>query len=217
VKIVAAVPAYDGKICVETVRSLLNEQSVAQLMGYELRVMFLPGTSLITMARNQLCADFLATDAERLVFIDADIAWEGGSLIRLAMHPVDVVGGAYRLKQAKEAYPIQWLAKDELWANELGLLEVAGLPTGFLAISRAALERLTEAYPDRAYQHMGCKAHAFFTAPFKDGRLWGEDAAFCADWREIGGQVWLDPEIPLTHVGGLSAFPGHVGNWLRNR
>lgn len=216
-KLFVAIPAYDGKVGVETVRALLNEQGAAGLLGVTLQVGFLPGTSLITMARNQLCADFRASDCDRMVFIDADVSWEPGALLKLAAHPVDVVGGAYRYKRAAEDYPVRWIA-GELWADpETGLLEVAAVPGGFLAISRAALDKLEAQHPNRAYTHEGRAFHGFFHAPIGDGCIWGEDTAFCNDWREAGGKVWLDPELTLTHSGGVNNYQGHIGDWLRRR
>lgn len=218
-KVHVAVPAYDGKVCVETARALLNEQTAALVAGIELEVSFAPGCSLITAARNQIVAGFLNTDADRLVFIDSDVSWEPGELLKLASHPVDFVGGAYRYKQEPEAYPVGWITeRAELIADpETGLLEVDTLPAGFLALNRAVFERLHEAFPGRDYEHFGQTFTAYFHAPYRDGRLYGEDAAFCADWRAIGGEVWLDPELSLTHVGGVNRYAGHIGDWLRNR
>ena len=217
-KVFVAIPAYDGKVGVETVRALLNEQGAAVLLGVELQVALLPGCSLITMARNQMVADFRASDCDRMVFVDSDVSWEPGALIKLAQHPVDIVGGAYRYKKTQEDYPVRWLPKAELWADpDTGLLEVESVPGGFLAISRAALDKLEAAHPDRAYSHEGQQFHGFFHAPVGNGRIWGEDTAFCNDWREIGGQVWLDPNLTLTHVGGNPAFPGNIGAWLKSR
>lgn len=217
-KIFVAIPVHDGRVGVETVRALLNERGAAALLGLDLQVALLPGCSLITLARNQLAADFLASACDRLMFVDGDVAWEPGDLIKTAMRPVDVVGGAYRYKKPEEGYPVQWLDRAELWDDPLtGLLEVASVPGGFLAISRAALERLREAHPDRAYVHEGQAFHAFFHAPVKDGVIWGEDTAFCADWRALGGQVWLDPYLMLSHVGGHSVFSGCISTWLRSR
>ncbi len=217
-KLFVAIPAYDGKVTCETARALLDEQSAATLAGFELSIAFLPGCSLITHARNQLVRDFLATDADKLVFVDADVAWDVGSLLRLAKHPVDFVGGAYRYKSQDESYPVAWSEGAELWADPAtGLLQVDSLPGGFLCLTRAVFERLAEARPDRAYSQYGHDYHGFFHAPIQDGKMYGEDAAFCADWRSIDGQVWLDPELHLTHVGGVNTYPGHIGNWLRNR
>jgi len=217
-RLFVAIPAYDGKVGIETVRSLLNEQRAAALLDIELQVGLLPGCSLITMGRNQLVADFLASDCDRLVFVDADVSWNPGELLKLASHPVDVVGGAYRYKKPAEDYPIRWLERDELWADpETGLLEVDSVPGGFLAISRKAFEVLREAHPGRAYEHEGRAFHGYFHAPVEAGRIWGEDTAFCNDWRKAGGQVWLDPELHLTRTGGLQQFAGCVGDWLRSR
>lgn len=217
-RILAGLPCYDGKVGVETVRALLHEQSAAAAMDCELRVALLPGCSLITHARNQIVRDFLVSDADRLVFIDADVSWDVGSVLRLAHHPKDVVGGAYRFKTEPESYPVSWLDKPDLWADpETGLLDVAGLPGGFLALSRDCFAKLREAFPDRAYSHGGHDFHGYFHAPITNGRMYGEDSAFCEDWRAIGGQVWLDPTLRLTHSGGVNAYAGTIGDWLKAR
>lgn len=215
-RIFVAIPCHDAKVGIETVRGLLNEQVAALAAGDELQVAFLPGCSLITFGRNQLAGDFLNTEADRLVFVDSDVSWEPGSLVKIAHHPADVVGGAYRYKSDTEGYPVSWI-EGELWSDEHGLIEVGSMPTGFLAINRSVFDRLKEAHPERGYEHQGHKAHAFFHAPFKDGIMYGEDAAFCADWRAAGGKVFLDPELALTHSDGNRAYVGHIGNWLRAR
>lgn len=212
-----AVPAYSGAVSVETVRALLNEQCLAQSAGVEFRAVFLPRCSLTTMARNQMVQDFLESDAEKLIFVDDDVSWEPGSIIQLASHKVDFVGGAYRLKDAVEAYPVEWVIPNaELWAQD-GLLEVGHVPGGFMCLSRDVFTKFREAHPGREYTHHDFSGYAYFTAPFRDGRLYGEDTAFCADWRAAGEKVWLDPELSLTHHDGRQAYPGHIGNWLKSR
>ena len=217
-KLFVGVPAYDRRITVETARALLEEQGAAALAGRRarlaLQIAFAPGSSLVTTARDILARDFLATEAERLIFVDSDVAWEAGQLLALARHDVDIVGGAYRLKQESEAYPVEWLDRPLLRADPLtGLLEVSALPGGFLSISRNVFERLRAAHPERAYTHQGEALHAFFHCPYGGG----EDGAFCADWRAAGGQIFLDPELTLTHVDGGRRFTGCIGDWLRRR
>lgn len=212
-KLLVAVPAYDGRITIETARSLCNEQVMAALSGVDMSIQFVPGGSLVTTVRDRIACDFLASEADRLVFIDSDVSWELGDLLKLARHPVDFVGGCYRYKQEPEGYPVVFLDKPELWADpETGLLEVAALPAGFLALSRSVFERLREAFPARSYKHFDKELHGFFHAPPGGG----EDGAFCNEWRSIGGQVWLDPELTLTHTGGNPDFTGNIGRWLRN-
>tara|TARA_R110000822_G_scaffold27790_2_gene82659 strand:+ start:3528 stop:4181 length:654 start_codon:yes stop_codon:yes gene_type:complete len=213
-KVLVCIPAYDRKLSVETACSLLKEQGAATLAGVDMHVIVAPGSSLITQARNQLASEFLASDADRMVFIDADVAWEVGSLLKIASHKVDFCGGAYRYKSDDEGYPVGWLEGTELWADpDTGLLEVGMLPGGFLSLSRAVFKELTEAHTDRAYAFHGKQFQAFFHCPPGDG----EDGAFCRDWRDLGGKVWLDPELTLTHVEGGRSYTGHIGNWLKNR
>lgn len=213
-KIYVAVPAYDGRITIETARSLCNEQVVAALAGVEMSIQFVPGGSLVTTVRDRVAADFLASDSDRLVFIDSDVSWETGALIKLANYPVEFVGGCYRYKQEPEGYPVMFLDKPELWADpQTGLLAVAAVPAGFLALSRSVFERLKEAFPNRTYKHFEREMHAYFHAPPGGG----EDGALCAEWIAVGGTVWLDPTPTLTHTGGNPDFTGNIGQWLRNR
>lgn len=211
-KLYVAVPAYEGKVTIETARSLLDEQVAATLQGVDMSIQFVPGGSLVTTVRDRIASDFLKSGADKLVFIDADVSWELGDLIRLASHSVDFVGGCYRYKQEPEGYPIQFLDKEELWADpETGLLEVAALPAGFLCISRAVFEQLETTFPLRKYEHQGHAMHGFFWAPPGGG----EDGMFCNEWRSIGGKVWLEPRLTLTHTGGSRDFVGNIGNWLK--
>lgn len=216
-KINVAIPVYDGKVPVETIRCLLNEQLTGLLGGDVLQFRFLPNCSHPAMGRNQLTQDFMDSDFDRLVFLDSDITFEVGALIKLAHQPVDFVGGVYRFKTEAEAYPLGWLDNKELRADENGLLEVAHLPGGFLSISRKVFELLKAENPDRHYEHLGHKAHCYFEMKFDGGDLYGEDTHFCKEWRKLGGKVFLDPELKLTHWDFNKPYVGHIGNWLKRR
>jgi glycosyltransferase involved in cell wall biosynthesis len=217
-KIFVAIPVYDGKLPVQTVKCLCEETTVANGVGDELRVNFLPSCSVPAQGRNQLVQMFLESDCDRLFFLDADLTFLPGSIIKLAHMPVDFVGGCYRYKSRDECYPINWLPKSELYANELGLLEVAMLPTGFLSLSRNVFESFRKHYPGREYEHWGSKAYAYFQMYFKDGALYSDDAGFCKEWAESGGKIYLDPELTLVHWDfNPTAHPGHIGNWLKTK
>ena len=213
-KLFVGVPAGDRRITCETARALLNEQSAAALLGIELQISFAPDSSLVTTARDQLANDFLASEADRLVFVDNDVSWPVGTLIKLAAHKVDLVGGAYRKKCDEINWPVGWLDRPELWADpQTGLIEVASLPGGFLSVSRSVFQMMREAHPERRYSHDGHAFHAFFCCPYGGG----EDGEFCSDWRRLGGQVWLDPDLTLTHHDGGRQYPGCIGGWLKAR
>lgn len=218
-KIVVAIPVYDGKLPIEVVRCLLIEQAAAHVAGDELILRFLSSCSHPAMGRNQLANDFLESDADRLVFLDADVTFEVGSLLRVAHHDFDFVGGAYRYKQIRENYPVGWALDEKnqgVPMNRAGLLLVDSLPGGFLSLSRKVFADLKAAHPERGYSHFGKQAHAYFQMPFVDGNLYGEDSYFCKEWRDTGGKVWLDPELTLTHWDFNTPYEGHIGNWLKS-
>lgn len=213
-KVLVCIPAYDGKLCVETVNALLNERLAAFHLPMELDVEFLPRTSLITQARNQLAQAFLDGEWDRMVFLDADVAFGVGDLIRLAHRPVDFVAGAYRMKKDPETYPVKSLPAGYSRDPAHGLVEVEAVPAGFLCLSRRVFATLRQAHPRRAYENQGRHFQGFFHAPIEDGVIWGEDNAFCADWRRAGGRVWIDPEPTLHHIDGGRAYSGNFGVWL---
>jgi len=215
--IIIAIPVYDGKLPIETTTCLFNELAAANMCGDNLEVKFLSNCSHPAMGRNQLAQEFMDSDADRLIFLDSDVTCNVGDILKLAHTPVDFVGGAYRYKIAEESYPVGWLEGKELWSDALGLIEVAALPGGFLSLSKNVFTKLKEAFPDRGYEHFGNKAHCYFQMLFTDGRLCGEDSYFCKEWRDIGGKVYLNPEVNLTHWDFNKPFKGHIGNWLKNR
>lgn len=219
-KIFVAIPSYDPRLQIEVVNCLLNEQKIALGIGDDFTVMMLSGDAGIVGARNQCVSKFFETDFDRFFFLDADITWEVGALVKLAHMPYDFVGGAYRYKMEVEDYPINWLPDDPdtdgmRW-NEHKLLEVQKLPTGFLALSRKVFQTIMDAHPERIYKHFGHPSFTFFQLFFKDGALVGEDYLFCEEWASLGGKIYLDPEIKLTHWG-INPTPnvGHIGNWLK--
>jgi hypothetical protein len=217
VKIVVAIPTYDGKLQIEVVRCLLDERVLAGQTGDDLKVQFLPSCSHAAMGRNQLAQEFMDSDADRLIFLDADVSFEPGALLKLAHHKADFVGGAYRFKNDTEAYPVMWLHEKELWTNADGLMCVAALPGGFLSLSRKVFEDLQAAHPERKYSHQGKEFHCHFQMLFTEGTIYGEDTFFCKEWRDLGNKVFLDPEITLTHWHFNKPYVGHIGNWLKNR
>jgi hypothetical protein len=214
--ILVGIPTYDGKLMTQLVSGLLAETSVAAAMGDQITVRFLPSCSNIAIGRNQIVKEFLASEFDRLVFVDADVTFEPGSLVRLAHYPVEFVGGAYRLKQPKEQYPVSFLNSPNVHSTErMGLIEVAMVPTGFLALSKSVFEKFSAHYPGREYDSAGTKTYCYFQVPYHNGALYTEDSYFCKEWRESGGKIFLDPEISMTHWDFNVPYAGNLGECMR--
>jgi hypothetical protein len=222
-KILVAIPKYDGMIPAQTTVCLLKEQVIALKNGDELNFIISYGSAGIAQARNQLATEFLDSDYDRLFFLDHDITWEGGDLLKVAKMPVDFVGGAYRFKKVGEWYPVSWLRDEKglkgiQLSEDTALLEVEGLPTGFLAISRKVFKKMLDKFPERSRESLKEKHHGFFQMPIIDGHLYGEDLYFSRIWIEMGEKIYLYPELNLIHWDFRpTPHHGHIGNWLKNR
>lgn len=202
------IPSIDGKVCAHTLDSLLAEQLLASQQGIHLLVKCEIGCSLIGAARNKLASWFLRTkQADRMVFIDADISWKGGDLTKLLKHGKDVIGGTYRPKQEQVKFHVRGNPEPEG-----DLFKVEGLPTGFLQISRKAFGQIehVEFYDDPEFMALG----DYFPTGIHDGRYYGEDYGFCRLYSEAGGTLYLDPDIELKHHDGTRHFTGSPRKWL---
>lgn len=219
-KIMVAIPAYTGTIHLGTMRSLMTDLLALQARGDEWVVHDECGNALIADARALIVSQFMASDCDQLVFVDSDVSWEAGALLKLVDAKVDFVAGIYPQRKDPINYCVKWLSEGELWADkETGLLEVAGVPAGFMRISRNMIERMIEQYPDTEF-YVESAPNTRAWALFCDYRIgkhkMGEDYAFCRRWTDMGGKIWVDPEIKMGHVG-YKTFVGHLGDYLRNR
>jgi hypothetical protein len=214
-----AIPAYTGVVHLSTMRSLMADTIELVKRGDTFTLVDDIGNALIADSRGVIATKFWESDADCLVFVDSDVTWQAGALLKLVDAPVDLCAGVYPNRKDPISYPLHYLDKPELWADpETGLLEVKSVATGFLKLSRACIGKMIEAYPDKHYYtaERDKQFYPLFDHVFEDGYKWGEDYSFCIRWRKIGGQVWIDPEITMGHVG-YKVFQGHLGNWLRNR
>ncbi len=210
-KVYLAMPSLSGRPDIATQSALID--TLVALKGAGVSVHFKPvvGDSIISRTRNFFVSDFLASDCTDLIMIDDDLWWEPGAVQRLLSHPCDLVGGVYPKRQDDLEFPVRRSpgAKVDL---STGLLEVELLPTGFLRMTRACLERMVQAYSHLRYHDRHLPNRQFYAlfwvelgkgldGDIEDLEVWGEDFTFCKRWRDIGGKVWLDTLIEFKHIG----------------
>lgn len=182
------VPAYGG-IEPEFLKSLLVGALVCQAGGVGLELDLVSNCSLIAKARNEIADRFLKSDYDVLFFIDADIEFQGADLYRMIHLPQEVVGGGYVKKDGSGKLNLVPIMPPVMDGE---LQEVARIGTGFLRITRAAFARMDPPEADGIRCYFNCGVRA--------GQYWGEDYAFCEDFRAAGGRIWLHPAV-LGHVG----------------
>jgi hypothetical protein len=168
--------------------------------------------SLIPRARNRVLMDFLASPHSHLVFIDADIGFDGRDVLRLVAHDKKLVGGTYAKKNRDKYDPAFVPLPTGTVVTENELVEIQCLPGGFMCINRDMASAMAGAYRDLWYRDGNTAERQVFDvfATYTDPetrQYWSEDYAFCQRWRAISGQVFLDPNIQLTH-NGTTVFEG---------
>jgi hypothetical protein len=234
--VVFATPCYGGQVTVAFLSSMLKLQQACQQHGVGFEFLEISGAPLVTYARNELIARFLdRPHATHLMFIDADIGFDQEQVFRLLRFGADVTAGVYPRKmidwgkvaravqsgrapeQAALHYVVAWPDSGPLEVRG-GFARVRYVGAGFLLMRRQVLTRLCEAYPELRYrrQHMeGSAGNPYCYGLFEtmiDPKIEGylsEDAGFCRRWGELGGEIWVDTQSRLNHVGPI-AFSGDL-------
>lgn len=156
--------------------SLLNFVVQSQAEGMQLQVMLHQGESLVTRARNNCVASFLANpDWTHLFWIDSDIDFSAEAAFRLLRSGYDIAAGVYPRK--RDNWPAEGVAAGttqnrfeagftrytvntsvtegaahlELEVRPEGFIKLSEAPTGFMVIKRSVFERLIESYPEFNY------------------------------------------------------------------
>ena len=209
-----AVAAYDG-LAAPFVMSLFSSAlSVGRNMGLEI----FAGNCHVDDSRNRLVRDFLESDCDQIVFLDTDVGWSDGDLRRLIDYKADIVAGIYPMKTDDDIeYPVKTLP-GERWSNAEGLVEVEGVPTGFLKIRRHVLETLAAGVPS----HFGRgespgdrqRIPLIFERTLNGDSRRGGDYEFCRKAREAGFKVYVDPRMQLSHQG-TKVWNGCLGHFWR--
>ena len=92
---------------------------------------------------------------------------------------------------------------------EDNIAPVKHLATGFMMIKRSVIEKMYKAFPSTKYvDDVGFLqgnendfAYALFDCGVEEGHYMSEDWLFCNRWRKMGGEVFVDIQISLTHSG----------------
>jgi hypothetical protein len=176
-----------------------------------------------------------------LLFVYADIGFTPDQVFRLIESGADVVAGAYPIKRvnwdkAKRAieaqrpnvpsaaldYVLEINDPDHVTVVN-GFTRVRYAGTGFLMIRRHVFEKMCAhpAYASLQFfrEHSldalagSLNRFALFECMIDPNTktYLSEDFAFCKRWTDIGGEIWLDLQSRLDHVGP-SVFHGDVSS-----
>ena len=104
-----------------------------------------------------------------------------------------------------------------------GAVECYEAGTGFMLIKRQVFDKMFKKYKKLKYKDdTGAlhgeeieNAYALFNSYVDDdGRFLSEDYGFCRYWQKMGGKIWVDPTINLTHFGRIK-YTGKMLEFLK--
>lgn len=181
-RVMICTPCYGGMVSTYYLQSFINLIQTCEKYQVHYILSAVANESLITRARNSLVDQFLNYKDEGghydyLMFIDADIQFEGDSVMRLIAHDKDIVTGAYPMKiinfnsienisetadklatrVTEYVVNIKFENEEQRSRGEVklkdGLIELLDAGTGFMLIKRSVFEKIKEYYPDIAYSN----------------------------------------------------------------
>jgi len=92
---------------------------------------------------------------------------------------------------------------------ENNITKVKHLATGFMMIRREVIEKMMVAFPSTKYTddisflqpEENKFAYALFDCGVEDDHYYSEDWMFCHRWSKMGGDIYVDVSINLSHIG----------------
>jgi len=172
---------------------------------------------------------FQPENVERLIRADKDIAC--GIYPRKCIHwnqVIDAVNKDPNISEEQVAfkalgYNLNFENPKQIQIQN-GFCEVMEAATGMMLIKREVFAKMRKAYPEKKYKsdqiingqrYSSDNCYDFFGVgklPWdKAERYLSEDYYFSRLWSKIGGKIWADVSMPLTHQGTMH-FKGHVGS-----
>lgn len=214
-KVMIGTPCYDGRLDAWYVNSLIHTIKMSYQENVDLVSIWVSYDALVQRARNDVVAIALEQGCDDLIFIDSDIEWSPLWIYKLLNYKEDVVGGTYPKKtDTEELYPIYNPSLNHQ-KNENGLIEVGGLATGFLKLSRNALQYLWDSSPVYfEYEKNNAEKRMIFNVGVSENQvLVSEDISMCFKLKQGGFKIWLDPAMTCAH-NGVKKYVGNFESFI---
>jgi len=174
------------------------------------------GNPYVSAARAIMTRKALDHKPDCIVYLDYDLSWQPDALVRLLETEGDVVAGTYRYKKDEIEYMSAWEVDDTMrpQLRDDGCFKADKVPAGFLKITVAALEKIYKAHPELVFGPYHSPSIDLFNHGAFERVWWGEDYAFSRRWRAMGEDIWLIPDLNISHWSGDKEFPGNLHEFM---
>lgn len=189
-------PAYSGTLDCHYTVSLIQTCEMLKEKGIGHTVYFSVYDSLVARTRNDLADKFLKSDCTHILMIDSDQGWNPFVIPKMLDMNQPFITGAVPGRKVEETYALEiCLNQDKSPVqNEQNLIKAAHNGVAFALVKREVFERIKDEtlYRQDVYPYF---QHVYT----KEGDHYGEDTYFVKTWQDIGGDVWIYPDITFTH------------------
>ena len=210
-KVLIATPAYDGKVGVQYANSLIDTIRLGITNDILIQPVYVPYDALIERARNYLLKIAFESEVDSVIWIDSDMEWNPEWVLKFINSEYDVLGAACPKKSIYEMYNVKCDPKN-LVPDENGFIKVQSIGTGFLKMSKKAVEYLWES--SESYTSDDTEYKRAFEVMVIDGSLYSEDTVVCTKLARGGFDIMLDSSITISHVGPTT-FSGDFSDFVK--
>lgn len=229
-KVVFAIPIL-GRPYPQCIKALEDSLPLVEAAGFDHAYVQEIDCPYISGARATMLRKALDAQADIIVFIDYDVSWRPEDMVKLLQTKGDVVAGTYRIKHQdmeKMDYMSTFCTSPDgrPIVRTDGAIKAKLVPAGFLKITKEAVASFMYHYPELTYGPLYNQSVDIFNhgAVLGDRIWWGEDYCFSWRWNEKCGDIWLVPDMnishwsrrqnPDTHQMEYTEYPGNIHEYL---
>lgn len=194
-----AIPTYNNNIDSSFAQSLIKAViAMSGKVNYSIK--FYTEDAYLDRLRNRIADEFLQTNFEKLMMLDADMIWNENDFMKFLENDDLVTFGLYPIKRLTQNKWAAWNVREE---NGRIVVDFGG--TGFCTIKREVFEKIKpySLYYSEASE-ISHKLYGFFDrigSPISNDARLGEDFSFCERCRLAGIKLYADPQIKFAHCG----------------
>lgn len=210
--------------CLNKLFILLNNQKI------QTQMLFLPGDSLVTRARNNLAHSFYKASSDDnldyCLWLDCDILFEPESVLQMLSLNLDFTAAPYskksmhldriaesarlnrpndRMMAAAGTPNVNWLTHPIHCDRPMPVLEAgSGFWLTKRKVYRMMIENLDITFKrSNEEKHYGDEGYDFFRVGIwpETREYLSEDWWFCREWRKLGGTVYCCFWVKTNHIG----------------
>lgn len=210
INLMIATPAYSGTVNIPYMLSFSNTFHVLQLHNIKITPLVVASGSLLVAERNKILEAFWKSECTHILMIDSDLGWPAEAVLAMLNENKDFIAGVYPARGKSNEFLFRPnLNSSGAIVTDRHLLKMEYIPAGFMLLSKNAVEKMREHFPELYFEPKNKNvnnpesAYCLFNTEIWQGEFWGEDYVFCRRAREAGIDIWVDPLIQFDHAGTI--------------